>query len=183
MAFYAFFLAGSNYFAPVICGFINTYQGWRWVFYWPAIFLAFAFIFLFFFMEETNYDRKTVGIIQVVETSPAGSISATDEEKSTGVRASAGSPGTTAGQVYSKKTFMQKMALWDPPKQNLFLHRVKRQLLFLGWPVVFYAGFSYGSYLIWFNVMNATASVILGGAPYNFKRVYFPVYHTLVRAD
>jgi MFS family permease len=82
MALYAFMLAGSNYFAPVICGFINDYQGWRWVFYWPAIFLAFTFIFLFFFMEETNYDRKTVGVIESLETSPAGSISATDEEKS-----------------------------------------------------------------------------------------------------
>lgn len=28
--------------------------------------------------------------------------------------------------------------------------------------------FSYGSYLIWFNVLNATASIVLGGEPYNF---------------
>lgn len=140
MAFYAFFLAGSNYFAPVICGFINDYQGWKWVFYWPAIFLAFAFVFLFFFMEETNYDRKTVGVIEAVETSPAGSISATDEEKSSGVKDSGASPHTAVGQVYTKKTFVQKMALWDAPKQNRFLQRVQRQLLFLGWPVVFYAG-------------------------------------------
>ncbi|KAG0647197.1 putative MFS-type transporter [Hyphodiscus hymeniophilus] len=172
MALYAFMLAGSNYFAPVICGFINDYQGWRWVFYWPAIFLAFAFVFLFFFMEETNYDRKTVGVIEAVETSPAGSVSALDEEKSSGAKSLAGSPqspDTIATHVYSKKTFLQKMALWDPPRPNRLLHRVKRQLLFLGWPVVFYAGFSYGSYLIWFNVMNATASVILGGPPYNFR--------------
>ena len=97
MALYAFMLAGSNYFAPVICGFINDYQGWRWVFYWPTIFLAFAFVFLFFFMEETNYDRKTVGVIEAVERSPAGSISATDEEKSSGVKGSAGSPDTAVG--------------------------------------------------------------------------------------
>ena len=49
-------------------------------------FLAFAFVFLFFFMEETNYDRKTVSIVEAVEASPAGSISATDEEKSSGVK-------------------------------------------------------------------------------------------------
>ena len=29
--------------------------------------------------------------------------------------------------------------------------------------------FSYGSYLIWFTVLNATASVILGAPPYNFS--------------
>lgn len=33
MGIYAFMLAGSNYFAPIICGFIAERQGWQWVFY------------------------------------------------------------------------------------------------------------------------------------------------------
>ncbi|KAI8406329.1 hypothetical protein FOFC_13799 [Fusarium oxysporum] len=44
-----------------------------------------------------------------------------------------------------------------------------RCLEYLGWPVICFAGFSYGSYLIWFNVTNATASIILSGSGYNFK--------------
>jgi hypothetical protein len=28
--------------------------------------------------------------------------------------------------------------------------------------------FSYGSYLVLFNILNGTASIILGGTPYNF---------------
>ena len=133
MAIYAFTLAGSNYFAPVICGFINDGQGWKWVFYWPAIFLAFAFLFLFFFMEETNYDRKTVGVVEKDDTSP---LESSDEEKKTTIPTT----DTAVGQVYTKKTFAQKMALKDVPRPNRFFHRVKRQLLFLGWPVVFYSG-------------------------------------------
>jgi hypothetical protein len=31
MGVYAFVLAGSNFFAPVICGFINEYAGYKWV--------------------------------------------------------------------------------------------------------------------------------------------------------
>lgn len=31
MAFYAFTLAGSNFFAPIICGWINNGQGYKWV--------------------------------------------------------------------------------------------------------------------------------------------------------
>ncbi|RFU81385.1 serine threonine kinase 16 [Trichoderma arundinaceum] len=58
MGIYALTLAGSNYFAPVISGFIAERQGWQWVFYWPTIFLVAVFVFLFFFMEETNYNRK-----------------------------------------------------------------------------------------------------------------------------
>lgn len=49
------------------------------------------------------------------------------------------------------------------------LKRAKQSLTYLSWPVIFYAGFSYGSYLIWFSVLNATASVILSGPGYNFS--------------
>jgi hypothetical protein len=31
MGVYALFLAGSNFFAPLISGFVNDGQGWRWV--------------------------------------------------------------------------------------------------------------------------------------------------------
>lgn len=43
-----------------------------------------------------------------------------------------------------------------------------RPLIFLTFPVIFYAGFSYGSNLVWFNVLNATSSLILGGT-YGFS--------------
>jgi hypothetical protein len=32
-----------------------------------------------------------------------------------------------------------------------------------------FSGFQYGVTLVMFNIMNATASLILGGAPYNFR--------------
>src|SRR5277367_5618294 len=58
-AIYAFFLAGSNSFAPVSAGFITDGQGWQWVLYWCAIFCTIGFVFLFF-MEETNYRRSSI---------------------------------------------------------------------------------------------------------------------------
>lgn len=51
MGVYAFVLAGSNFFAPIVCGWINDRLGYRWVFYLPSIWLAAGFVFLFFFME------------------------------------------------------------------------------------------------------------------------------------
>ncbi|KAL4888640.1 MFS general substrate transporter [Aspergillus ambiguus] len=170
MALYALFLAGSNYFAPVICGFIAEYHGWRWVFYWPAIFIAVTGVFLFFFMEETNYSRHK--ILPTPESGPAAS-SATSSEK--GVREK--SPTETTPQqdaecgvvsTYSTKTYIQKLAIIGPTQPNNLLRRCWHILYYLSWPVVFYAGFSYGSYLVWFNVLNGTASIILGSAPYNF---------------
>ncbi|KAK1140951.1 hypothetical protein N8T08_009697 [Aspergillus melleus] len=159
----------SNYFAPVICGFIAEYHGWQWVFYWPAIFCVGAIVFLFFFMEETNYSRgvahsTTVG--DPIEPSTT-TWEHVDQEKAAPVA----SRGDTAyGMIYTKKTYVQKLSLWGPrqPKNNM-LRRLYHTLYYLSWPVIFYAGFSYGSYLVWFNVLNGTASIILGSAPYNFS--------------
>ncbi|KAL2216310.1 MFS transporter [Thermoascus aurantiacus ATCC 26904] len=172
MGLYAFFLAGSNFFAPVICGFIAQYQGWRWVFYWPSIFIAFAVVFLFFFMEETNYVRDSIGVVETSSQteSSAGSENA-DPEKSPKTTANNQEPQEAeTGMVYKKKSYLQKLALWGGKrKQNTMLRRVWQTLYFLSWPVIFYAGFSYGSYLIWFNVLNGTSSIILGSEPYNFS--------------
>jgi MFS family permease len=186
MGLYAFFLAGSNYFAPVICGFIAEYQGWEWVFYWPAIFCGAAMIFLFFFMEETNYVREMPSMPEPAANSPV-SAEQGGEKKALSADASSQSD-PEVGVVYTKKTYFQKLSILGPRQaRNNMLRRAWQTVYYLSWPVIFYAGyvysnywtvrikvtnagsFSYGSYLIWFNVLNGTASLILGSARYNFR--------------
>ena len=161
MGVYALTLAGSNYFAPVISGFIAEGQDWQWVFYWPAIFNAVTLVFLFFCLEETNYSR----VSSTERISDILSVHQDHSKEAFRIEPSVPSETTQA----HRKSFAQRVSIWQPSSgQNMFV-RAKRSLSYLGWPVIFYAGFSYGSYLIWFNVLNATASIILGGAPYNFK--------------
>ncbi|KAK5712154.1 hypothetical protein LTR17_018109 [Elasticomyces elasticus] len=171
MGVYAFALAGSNFFAPVICGFINEYAGYRWVFYVPSILLGAAFLFLFFFMEETNYDRSTVGVVgEKAATAVASDAELTLSEKHPDATDSPDTGSLEAGQTaYKEKTFLQRLSLFDHSRKQRMPYRMVLSLRLVTWPVIFYAGFSYGSYLIWFNVLNATASIILGGAPYNFS--------------
>lgn len=172
MGWYAFTLAGSNFFAPVISGFINDGVGYRWVFFFQAIFCAATWVFLFFFMEETNYDRRTVGI--VAESSDGVAEPGPDAEK--GKEAST-DPTDAIERVPSPdglppaatKTFWQKISVVDKPRPFMMHYRAWQSLKLLSWPVVFYSGFSYGTYLIYFNILNATASIILGGSPYNFQ--------------
>lgn len=133
-------------------------------------------IFLFFCLEETNYDRKTVGVIQDSQSSVDPGIEVADgardskatPEKETAVDASQ-NPIEGTNTPFTRKTYLQKLALLDKPRPFVMHWRSWQILKLLSWPVIFYAGFSYGSYLIWFNVLNGTASVILGGAPYNFS--------------
>ncbi|KAE8830574.1 hypothetical protein PTNB85_07161 [Pyrenophora teres f. teres] len=167
MGFYAFSLAGSNYFAPIISGFISEGQGWQWVFYWPAIFLGFTLVVLFLLMEETNYTRRVEGVaLRAGELGPDGK-NEVDEEKADAKTVHSAASEEVRGA--STKTFAQKLSVWQPSPGTKVLERAKRSLVYLSWPVIFYSGFSYGSYLIWFNVLNATTSIILGGPGYNFK--------------
>lgn len=142
MGLYALFLAGSNYFAPVICGFIAQYQGWQWVFYWPSIFIGFAVVFLFFFMEETNYVRTSARVVENGERDESPPRSEEDQEKTPKPTDRQEPADLDAGVVYKKKTYVQKLALINTNrgKNNMF-HRVYQTLYFLGWPVIFYAGY------------------------------------------
>ncbi|KAK7592431.1 hypothetical protein V3481_007048 [Fusarium oxysporum f. sp. vasinfectum] len=111
MGVYALALTGSNYFAPVISGFIAEYQGWQWVFYWPAIFLAFVFMFLFLFMEETNYSRDLQAFNRRRESlSPPGDDKNREaEEGPSGVRSQQVIKIDTERQRCTKsKNFVQK---------------------------------------------------------------------------
>ena len=135
MGLYSFFLAGSNYFAPVICGFIAEYQGWQWVFYWPSIFIAFALVFLFFFMEETNYMRETGEA-----TTPAGppEHEEPDQEKAD---ISGSSEVAEPAPAYKKKSYIQKLSLLGPRQPNNMFRRFYQILYYLTWPLIFYAGY------------------------------------------
>ncbi|MCJ1237189.1 hypothetical protein MMC14_005174 [Varicellaria rhodocarpa] len=175
LAIYALFLAGSNFLAPVFAGFINDGQGWRWVLYWCAIFCAIGFVFLFFFMEETNYYRKpSTSASNTTEIPSPPPIKAIElDEKDPRTMIDQDTPSLEQGHSIpsSTKTYLQKLALFqkaDLEQPNRLYGMMTRPLIFLTFPVIFYAGFSYGSNLVWFNVLNGTTSLILGGKPYNF---------------
>lgn len=169
MGIYSLSLVGSNYFAPVICGFIAQYQGWQWAFFWPSIFLAAAFVFLFFLMEETNFVRdghggfgNTTTIVPQTPMKNSGSTAGSDvtekvsrEGEADVEKADKGLAGYSAreqledettnraevGVVHDKKSYIQKLALLGPrqPRNNM-LRRAWQSVYYLTWPVIFYAG-------------------------------------------
>jgi len=165
LSIYAFCALASNYFAPIISGFISERQGWEWVFYWPAIFTGSTFVFLFFFLEETNYDRVIKGTVVV-----PGSQHPQDDDNNNPKNNSLSAVQTVASEELrmptNTKSFVDKLSLWHPAQNGTMLSHLRSITLYLTWPVVVYTGFSAGSYLIWFNILNATASLVLSDAPY-----------------
>jgi len=93
-----------------------------------------------------------------------------DPEKSAAVANSLSNHDTAPGKIsYESKTYIQKLTLLDKKRPFHLFRMMYRPLLFFSLPSVVYAGFSYGSNLVWFNVLNGTASLILSAPPYSFS--------------
>ncbi|KAF2162822.1 hypothetical protein M409DRAFT_68819 [Zasmidium cellare ATCC 36951] len=164
LALYGALLAGSSYFAPVIAGFIAEGQGWVWVLYWCAIFCGGGFVLCFLGMEETNYSRRML----VGREVGGGRDGEKDGGGKDGPSASAVEEDVRSEHLSKGTTYLDKIKLWRT-RDNRLLGMASRPLIFLTFPVVAYAGFSYGANLIWFNVLNATASLIFSSPPYSFS--------------
>lgn len=186
MGIYGVALLVSNFLAPVIAGFIESGLGWQWVLFLSAIWAAVAFIFLFLFMEETNYDRKinprALGAVISAGKEKQAQQGTDDDEKMNAVLSHQTveqrledinedfSSAEVQFGVASTKTWAQKMSLTGGMKSKFLLpHYLLGPLKMAMFPPVLWAGFLYGSSLVWFNLLNATAGLILTGAPYNFS--------------
>ena len=79
---------------------------------------------------------------------------------------------TDSKAIEKNKSYWSRLKVFDTKAlryPNHLKKMVLRPLIFLSFPVIFFSGFSYGSNLIWFNVLNGTASLILSEKPYGFS--------------
>lgn len=175
IAIYGTSIVGGVYVSPIIFGFVEVGQSWQWVFYWMAIFSGIAFLICFFLMEETNFRRDEVVMIQdqtlvrspVISSKPFERFGRKppSHEETTSIE-------TNSPQL-KRKSYLQKLYIFDGqvfkrstrPMRGMAL----RPFMLFRFPVVVYAGFTWGSALVWHAVLNATASLILSNPPYNFK--------------
>ncbi|KPI41281.1 putative MFS-type transporter [Cyphellophora attinorum] len=176
---YSMTLAGSNFIAPFIAGFMNDSIGWRWVQLWCAILLALNFVLAFFFQEESSWHRDEVeaetasGDADVRLGETAGVQGDPEKMTTTAEPVAANlSPTVTAGQTFTRKTYAQKLALWtnNHLSRTQIMRIVWRPFLILiHFPNILFAGFLYAFTNSWYSVYNATASLILSSPPYNMS--------------
>lgn len=138
--------------------------------YWCAIFNAVCFVFLFLFMEETNYpDRKSRIIENNLELpQPKEHLS----HHKTDVAYSQPNPKSSQILRRPTKSFLSKLSLVhrrSVEQPNQLLEMARRPLVLLTFPVVAWCGFTYGTGLVWFNLLNDSASLLLTSAPYHFR--------------
>lgn len=124
-------------------------------------------------MEETNYNRSSILNDEAKLAATATRFNSDDEnktydEKPTEIEESSIGrvPSRPQGQT---KSFTAKLRIFGKTKSlQHFLFGVVRPVRLMRFPIIAYCGFMYGASLIWFNILNATSSLILSGAPYHF---------------
>ncbi|VUC23268.1 unnamed protein product [Clonostachys rosea] len=193
IALYALALGYSNGIAPLIMGFINDGQGYKWVFYWCAIFCAVLLLVIFFFMEETKFDRAQYMTGQHIEGRPLSSINQSptspDNKDYTESKKNADSSHALAADIPSHEDIPQispkgidleltkksRFARLKPIEvqnlrgKNRLLRLIGRPIMLLAFPIIFYAGFIYGCNIVWLSVLNATESMVLSNPPYSMS--------------
>ncbi|KAL1899572.1 hypothetical protein Sste5346_002974 [Sporothrix stenoceras] len=186
LTIYVLALYIANSIAPLIAAFIAAGQGWKWVLYWCAIYNAVSFLFLFFFMEETNWTRdhtstedvaidneKTMGDLDAPDTTNA-------DKNGAQVPYLSASPSHGQGDTaYTKKSYWAKLRLVDPRTVKTvtaksLLRQVTRPLIYLQLPVVVFCGISVGCYQMWLSFLNGTESSIMSGS-YGFSTLMLGV--------
>lgn len=119
-------------------------------------------------MEETNYSRATT-ITQaspdttgtqtpVIESGAEKSGSPTEKSIMNSPVSSNSAEEGFVDTPQSKKTYLQKMRLFEADaftKKNELLGMVMRPLIYMTFPVVAYAGFSYGSNLVSWTTISS----------------------------
>lgn len=127
-------------------------------------------------MEETNYHRKLAPGHETKVDSGADISTETPQADSKAIKKNDTetyfSEFPLGDTKRSNKSYWSKLKVFDTKvlrHPNHLKGMILRPLIFLSFPVIFYSGISYGSNLVWYNVLNGTASLILSENPYGFS--------------
>lgn len=127
-------------------------------------------------MEETNYHRELAPGHEAKVDSGADISKETPEADSKAMKnddTEIDLGGFPLGDTTrSNKSYWSMLKVFDTKvlrHPNHLKGMILRPLIFLSFPIILYSGFSYGAYLVWYNVLNGTASLILSENPYGFS--------------
>jgi MFS family permease len=172
--------------APLAAGYITVSQGWRWVWWWMAIFFGVALIAFLFLYEETKYAKVDHVVINSfdVKNSTMDMFQEMKDEESKGMRsdlkdrtAADHHQGWQVAKVeinttIPMKSYWQRLALWSTSPGPFLLfarHSWQPFVILFTFPAVFFMSLVYGTTLAASTVMITTLSSWMAEPPYNFN--------------
>lgn len=144
LSLYVLSIASGSFLGPVAGGFVIESMGWRWVYWFYAIFMGLVAVLIFFGLEETTYDRLLA--------EPAA-------EDGDGGRQLQG----------ARKSFwaMRPVYVVRTTKSSL-LAMIFRPFRIIHLPIILWCGIMYGFAVTWLTVMAVTLAAVFQGPVYHF---------------
>jgi MFS family permease len=146
MGLYIIFLYGGNSVMPLISGFVIDRAGWRWFCWLCAIISCLNFLAIFFFVEETRFERSHTPISRQTSEVLKEKTSATDNQEEhlekVNVSTTENSPiAVDEGHELTgtKKSYLRTLSLWSGTSEQSFFSHFMRPYLMIVYPAVIWA--------------------------------------------
>ncbi|KAJ5273668.1 Major facilitator superfamily domain general substrate transporter [Penicillium angulare] len=160
---------------PIAAGYIvvNKDLGWRWMWWFIAIFLGVNFLCVLFFFEESKYVPRGVSAVKrQIESKgnfyDGNGTASQNGEKSDGSD-EAQSPAYMESQALPRKSYRERMALITKTDVPILQNFYRPLIVAVVFPAVTFAAIQYGLILAWFSATVSAGSNFLIYPPYNFK--------------
>lgn len=166
----------KGFLAPVAAGFIADAQGWRWIWWWSAIFLGADLLAFIFICEETKY-TVTPSVSTSTTTASDGDVQqhpTNDKSQEYGEIALTRTHTEVVDHSIPQNSYAQRMALWTttPGSLKSFLrHTYQPFWILFTMPAVAYTAIQYGAALSWYSIIGVSTATYFPVAPYNFGTV------------
>lgn len=155
---------------PVAAGYVVVSQGWRWQWWWCAIFLGVSLVSVFFFFEETAYIPALDGTHINQENSDPENL-----RKSADCKQGHARPVSITSMphdaVEPTRLWSERLRLYTKTPDSVGHHVWQPFVLLLRVPAVAYTALTYGMLLANFAVIGSVNSGWLFYPPYNFNAV------------
>ncbi|KAL6362259.1 hypothetical protein LRP88_04337 [Fusarium phalaenopsidis] len=170
---------------PFIAGFITVGQGWRWVWWWNAVFFGAFFLVACFCYEDTKFCPESSASPTQAESTGAPrhetesipSNPATEGRENTRPVSEQGSPhdlyAVRINHDIPPKTYWQRLAITTPSSSGggimSFFGHMYQPLVLLGTvPAIAYTALAYGILIALQDVMSTSFSLYMTRPPYDF---------------
>jgi MFS family permease len=177
----------GNYMGPVAAGYVAVSQGWRWAFYYLAIFMGITTLALIVALEETKFDAPTV-IGQSVPVVSGGVVDSASENSKSKTPIATEQPELALITMATRDSILEKSTIpvdsyWrrhrlisldtDPAghhqKSSFIGHVFQPFIILCQFPAVAFTALQYGWLVSMLAVVAVTQATVYPAPPYNFS--------------
>lgn len=167
-------LFGSAFFSPILVGRITHTIGWRWTFYFVAIFAAALLPLVFLFCPETTYRRERRYDTDISSAErPLRADGLDFQDAPTPMKQSLGEHAMNSTQRHSKKqTFKSSLALFNGRKSNEpFWKLLLRPFPLFLHPAILWSSLIQATLIAWTVFIGVVLAAIFLGPPLFYDEV------------